>query len=225
MTCRTTHHADCECHELRHAEEVARLTRERDATAECESAQRTRAKDAERERDHARHERNVFAARVETYSAEAARLRGEVQRLATERARADHFAALLEAQGKELERMRIELANVTADRDEEHTIRRDYEASITFETSCLYCARMLSACRTADERAERAEAIIEGRTMAPTASNSKAFDDPFDDVQPIRLPSTDRMYAAVIERARQIALGEEPDDFATLRKIDTEKKR
>ncbi len=277
MTCRTTHHAGCECHEQRHAEEIARLTRER---------------------DDARRERNVLAARVETYSAEASRLRGEVQRLATDRARADHLAALLEAQGKELERMRIELANVTADRDKEHAVRRDYEYCITFDTSCLYCARMLSTCRTAEERAERAEAIIEGRAAPPDedmlaehrrkhppgwwligsdprlserfvatygfisvefaserlselaercrarnlpwrwiplrvdarpaetpCTQSMPADDFFCGDHGVQLPDKDRMYAAVVEHARQLASGEEPDDFAIMRKIDAEKKR
>ncbi len=31
MTCGITHHAGCVCHEARHADEIARLTRERDA--------------------------------------------------------------------------------------------------------------------------------------------------------------------------------------------------
>lgn len=269
MTCRTTHHAGCECHE-RSAEEIARLTHER---------------------DDARRERNVLAARVETYSVEAARLRGEVQRLATERTRADHLTALLEAQGKELERMRIELANVTADRDKEHAMRRDYECCITFETTCLNCARMLSTCRTAEEGAERAEAIIEGRMTPPDeatleehrrkhppgwwligsdfdgggfhttdfvaerltefaercraislawrwiplrvdarptetpCTQSMPADDFFCDDHGVQLPDKDRMYAAVVEHARQLAVGEEPDDFAIMRKIDAEKKR
>ncbi len=146
MTCRTTHHAGCACHEARHADEIARLTRER---------------------DDAMHERNIQSARVETYSAEAARLRGEVQELANERLRADHFAALLEAQGKELERLRDELVAVTAERDKERSMRRDYETCITFETSCLECARLFSQLRTIEERAELAEAIVTGSTTPP----------------------------------------------------------
>lgn len=129
-----------------HAKEVARLTRER---------------------DDAMRERNIQSARVETYSAEAARLRGEVQKLANERLRADHFAALLEAQGKELERLRDELVAVVADRDKERSMRRDYETCITFETSCLECARQFSQLRTIEERAELAEAIIAGSTTPP----------------------------------------------------------
>ena len=38
--------------------------------------------------------------------------------------------------------------------------RRDYESCITLETSCIGCARLLSACRTAEERAEKAEAAL-----------------------------------------------------------------
>jgi hypothetical protein len=37
----------------------------------------------------------------------------------------------------------------------------EYRNAITWETNCLSCSRMLDACRTADERAEKAEAELE----------------------------------------------------------------
>ncbi len=40
----------------------------------------------------------------------------------------------------------------------------EYRNAITWETSCLSCSRMLDACRTADERAEKAEAELAENT-------------------------------------------------------------
>lgn len=50
----------------------------------------------------------------------------------------------------------------------ETAARKSYEEGIAWETSCLHCASTLTSCREAEERAEAAEAIIAGRTVAPT---------------------------------------------------------
>ena len=60
----------------------------------------------------------------------------------------------------EISRLRAENTALAAERDAERAARRDYESCITLETSCIGCARLLSACRTAEERAEKAEAAL-----------------------------------------------------------------
>ncbi len=73
-----------------------------------------------------------------------------------------HEAIIAEVGGivAEISRLRAENTALAAERDAERAARRDYESCITLETSCIGCARLLSACRTAEERAEKAEAAL-----------------------------------------------------------------
>lgn len=73
-----------------------------------------------------------------------------------------HEAIIAEVGGivAEISRLRAENTALAAERDAERAARRDYESCITLETSCIGCARLLSACRTAEERAENAEAAL-----------------------------------------------------------------
>jgi len=55
---------------------------------------------------------------------------------------------------------------ITADRDAERAMRKSYEEGITWETSCLGCAKLLTDLRATEERAERAENAVESLEIA-----------------------------------------------------------
>jgi hypothetical protein len=58
----------------------------------------------------------------------------------------------------------------------ERAVRLSYEEGITWETSCLNCASLLTQCRAQEERAEKAEAIVAGSTTLPTEPEIAAVD-------------------------------------------------
>jgi hypothetical protein len=68
----------------------------------------------------------------------------------------------------------------------ERGVRRSYEEAITWETSCLSCAPLLTTCRAAEERAERAEAELRARPPVQvwTDEHSRALAPTLD---PLRL--------------------------------------
>lgn len=59
-------------------------------------------------------------------------------------------------------------ADIERDLTAERAMRRSYEEGITWETSCLGCARLLTDLRAAEDRAEKAEAEL--RAMRPAAT-------------------------------------------------------
>lgn len=66
----------------------------------------------------------------------------------------------------------------------------DYENRITWNTSCGACARLLDSCRSADERAEKAEALMAERDA---------------EIAGLRDPRNDGAALIAAERRRQIA--------------------
>jgi len=107
----------------------------------------------------------------------------EVERLEREVARLTSERGLIDAEWKrdmadlrgQLERQRHEAATalddaarLTRDLAAERAMRRSYESGITWETSCLGCARLLTDLRATEDRAEKAEAEL--RAMRPAAT-------------------------------------------------------
>lgn len=86
----------------------------------------------------------------------------------------------------------------------ERAARKSYEEGLAWETSCLHCAATLSSCRAAEERAEAAEAIIAGRTVAPTDAEIAVHDGPWlvsvGDLARFREGGEARDYAADMRR-------------------------
>lgn len=76
-----------------------------------------------------------------------------------------HEAIIAEVGGivAEISRLRAENTALAAERDAERAARRDYESCITLETSCIGCARLLSAGRM---RCEGCGLIVVGGHLA-----------------------------------------------------------
>jgi len=96
--------------------------------------------------------------------------------------------------------MAQEVERLTRDLAAERAMRKSYEEGITWETSCLGCAKLLTDLRATEERAERAEAEI----LAP----GELGRDPWRARSEAALAEVDRLTAAL-----RVALAE-PDDSA-----------